>query len=42
LHIQVDKIDKKSFLQLEALVDENLVKKSDKNASSVEPNQKKR
>lgn len=27
LHIQVDKLDKKSFNTLEALVEENLVKK---------------
>ena len=38
LHIQVDKIDKKSFLKLEELVEENLVKKSDKNGSTGEPN----
>jgi hypothetical protein len=30
LHIQVDKLDKKAFAQLEALVEENLVKKSQK------------
>ena len=30
LHIQVDKIDKKSFAQLSTLVDENLVKSGNK------------
>jgi hypothetical protein len=42
LHIQVDKIDKKSFHKLEELVEENLVKKFDKNGSTAEPNLKKR
>ena len=39
LHIQVDKLDKKSFQALEALVEENLVKKTRPNLSE-EPSKK--
>jgi hypothetical protein len=39
LHIQVDKLDKKSFQQLEKLVEENLVKKKKK--EDEEPSRKK-
>mmetsp|Transcript_17466 Transcript_17466/g.29392 ORF Transcript_17466/g.29392 Transcript_17466/m.29392 type:complete len:262 (-) Transcript_17466:44-829(-) len=41
LHIQVDKLDKKSFLKLEQLVEENLQKKKgNANGHSEEPNRK--
>lgn len=40
LHIQVDKLDKKAFAQLEALVEENLVKKSQKSEEPAKKRQK--
>jgi hypothetical protein len=42
LHIQVDKLDKKSFTALETLVEENLVKKpkDQRNDLSNEPSKK--
>lgn len=40
LHIQVDKLDKKSFKLLEELVEENLIKKVPKIALGEEPAKK--
>ena len=41
LHIQVDKLDKKSFTSLDQLVEDNLVKKGNKpNHAAEEPNRK--